>query len=249
MGFRSCCLGLAVLSALEACGASPAKAAPITVTGTAGFTLAPDRVSSIPLDLKEIPLCNFDRPGGYLVTCIAVVKPEDSDFQATFTDAGAVADALQLASAEPLSTPCGLWQVEVTLDPTRTQPLSPMVFDESSPDPGSGLFAGVLKMETNLHFTNLETGQTVDFPLPLGLGLAGPWTLAPAGTCEAGEPARLLPLAQPGPAEVLVFEDCFPVWILGRSTFTIAEDSNCQICPLPIMPVEQVNCTDPEKIH
>jgi hypothetical protein len=101
------------------------------------------------------------------------------------------ASDLSFVNAEPVETPCGPWDFTLTLDPAYLQPASPLAFEESSEDPGHGVFAGALAMNTNLHLANRATGQTADFALRLGLNLAGPWALASPGGSPGASDLKL----------------------------------------------------------
>jgi hypothetical protein len=140
-----------------------------------------------------------------------------------------MANLLDLQSAE-VETSCGIWDATLTLDPDLPQPESPLAFEEDAEDPGHGVFAGVLEMSTVLHLTNRDTGQAVDFPLRLGLGMAGPWASAPPDV----SPDPLLLFA--GIHDGIPFPDdtCIPVWVM-ESPEEVANlvAQGCRICWVP----------------
>jgi len=145
------------------------------------------------------------------------------------------ARSLQLVIAGPIDTSCGPWDATVDLDPARSQPNSTMVLEELPEDPERGVFAGVLEMSTILHFVNRDTGQTADFTLRLGLGLAGPWVVtSPGDSPTAGD---LLFLADRSGGELVASEQCGPVQVLESSDDLKGfEADECQICLTGVIP-------------
>lgn len=228
MRVRPSCLCLSLLASLWAGGAAPATAADVSHSGTVGLSLSPRSVSGIPIDVTAVSdqVCEDAQGKSPLVQCHVIVKNESVQIQVLGKQAWT--DELQLAGAEPLATPCGLWDTTLTLDPGVSQPASPIAFEARPDDLERGLFATALEMSTVLHLVHRETGRTADFPLRLALGLAGPWVFASANPPAAG---RLFLLAdQREDGQVITFENCIPAWVLDDPYLVVVPTAGCEIC-------------------
>jgi len=221
MSFQSPRVCLSVLVSLWALGVAPATAGnlvPISSRLGSGIAIDPRTLSP---QLCGTPWLS-PKP---LVKCHLIV-PNEVGTMLVDPSEGKVID-LHFTGAEPLPSTCGRWDILLTLDPTLPQPVSPFIFEERPDNPERGLFAAVLKMNTNLHLENRETGQTVDIPLLLGLGLAGPWTLAsPTGSATE---KQLLLLADREADRLIPYEDCVPAKVLNDPRFDV-ELNDCRIC-------------------
>jgi hypothetical protein len=145
----------------------------------------------------------------------------------------ATINSLEILST--VDTTCGIWDVSLTPDPNLPPRESALVFEEDPEDPGRGVFSGVVEADTILHLANRETGETADYPLSLGLGLAGPWIAAPP---ESSGPPLLFAERRDG--EILRSSTCLPAWAVRTpkdlETF-IAQ--GCPICWYPDLTVEE----------
>lgn len=233
------CLFLSLLASLWASGIAPAAA------GEMRFVLSSEAVSSLPMDLAEVAerICGpkpQPRPP-FMAKCHPIAKnnggvstqPRRSGGDGTSLTVWA--RTLWLESAEGVVTSCGIWDATVILDPALSQPNSTMVLEELPEDPERGVFAGVLEMSTILHLANRETGQTADFSLRLGLGLAGPWVVTSPGDSPVA--GNLLLLADRRGGELVASEQCGPVRVLESSDdLKGLEADDCQICLTGVIP-------------
>lgn len=216
MSTRSLCLSLSLVASLGAIGISPA---------TAGSEPAlPSRaVSPFPIDTTELAeqLCGEEDPEGGKkpnVECHAFVK---------YVKSGPAApNALRLTSAEPVSTPCGLWDALLTLDPVRLRPVSGDVSRSTSKEAAPGVSAMVLEMSTRLRFAHQETGRIVDFALRPGRG-TGSWSLSRIG--GSPDPVRLA--VEGSDDGTLTFEGCIPADIYNDPNYYFDPEEQCEVCP------------------
>lgn len=224
MSVRPSCLCLSLLAILGG-SVAPASAENVVHSGTVGLTLSPGSISGIPLDVTALAgqVCDEEQGRRPMAQCHVIVKNGHTRIDAA--EGLASAGDLRFTGAEPLSTPCGLWDTSLTLDPALPQPASPLALEERPDDPGSGLFAVVLEMNTNLRLVHRETGRTADFPLRLGLGLAGPWVVEPTSTGS-----RLHLLADRRGEMVITFESCIPVWVFDDPNYVVIPKEGCEIC-------------------
>lgn len=230
MSIRPSRLCLSLLAFLWAGGVASAEE--VFLSGETSLSVSPTSVSGIPIDVGALAgeICGEPQASRALVQCHVIVKNVAAPIIID-DEEDATVEGLRLAGAEPLETPCGLWDTTLTLDPDLPRPASPIAFTEKPGDPGHGLFAAVLEVNTRLHLVHRKTGRTADFPLRLGLGLAGPWTVAPpVAPSTAG---RLLLLADRKDDEVVVFEQCIPAWVLEDPHFLVVPDEGCKICFVP----------------
>jgi hypothetical protein len=226
MGIRlsRSCFCLSLLASLWASGAAPATADPIVPTAGVGITFSSSSVSAIPIDVEALTqgLCDTARKGtGHLVKCVVIVHNGGYGLG-------------KFTLGEPLVTPCGTWDAELTADPSGAQPSSPIAFTEVPDDPRRGVFAGIWTMNTNLHLTNRDTGQTADSELRLGFSLAGPWVLASPD--EPSTTDQRILLADYVDGEIMEFVDCIPVDIIEKysSVEIVKGYESCRVCMNPL---------------
>lgn len=122
---------------------------------------------------------------------------------------------------EPVMTSCGSWEVSLSLDPDVPQPISSMILKPGAGNPERGLFSTVLEMNLRLHLANEATGQVVDHPLGLGIGLAGSWSLtASEGLREAQ-----------GTLDLILQEYCLPMSLLEYPAYLeLYLSGECRFC-------------------
>jgi hypothetical protein len=243
MGARISTLCLAILAALSA---TKANALPVGSSITAGeiqLALSEHATSALPIDIQAMAEANC-RPTeetpqapGNLAQCRLkvstqgtsqvvqlwnpamepmVLSPELLALQATGIDLG----------GDPVETSCGIWEISLNLDTTESQPISPMALKPGSDEPGQGVFSTLLEMKVRLHLTNQTTGREIDEPLVLGLGLSGPWSLAPSDKSNRKDLSTSNLRLLHG-----VHEKCFPVWLL-QIPENLAQflSGNCSFC-------------------
>ena len=86
----------------------------------------------------------------------------------------------------------------------------------------------MLFRSVHLHLANPATRQTADYPLVLGIGLAGSWHLAPAEES---------PTAAPGTSNLRVLAgdddapDCLPTWVVDYPDLLKEYlEKGCELC-------------------
>ena len=169
MDFRPLRFCPILLTALLAGGAAPATAAPSNRPGKPAPVRSPSPAS--PPHAKrgtavaKCRIISFPTPPAPPPPIIKKVDEplEDSIMISEFESAGEVV------------TPEGTWDAALTLDPDLLQPESPAALEEMPENPERGVLAGILEMKALLRLVNRDTGQTLDWNLNLGFGLAGPW--------------------------------------------------------------------------
>lgn len=241
MDARISTLCLALLAALSA---TKATALPVGSSITAGdiqLALSEHETSALPIDVQAVAEANC-RPNeeaphspGNLAECRLKVSTHGTSQvvnlrnQATETIlARPELLALQATGihlgGEPVETSCGVWEVSLDLDTDESQPISPMALKPGSEDPGQGVFSTLLEMKVRLHLTNQTTGQEIDEPLVLGLGLSGPWSLASSDKSNRKElSGSNLRLRHSG--------KCFPVWLLQiPENLALFLSGHCSFC-------------------
>lgn len=225
MNVRPFCLCLPLLASLGILGASPAAAGSEIHAGEMELALPASPVAVIPIDTAALAeqICEEDpSKRRILVTCHAIVKSQDVADLETGA-AGAPASALRV-SAEPVTTPCGLWNATLTLAPIRLQPVFQKAFEEVSDDAERAVSAMVLEMSTNLRLANRETGQTIDFALHPGDG-TDPWGLTLTGRSRASI------LFADKSDRPLVFEGCIPRKYYDNPQYEVIDEEGCGACP------------------
>lgn len=197
---------LFLLATLWAGGAASVTASPLLPPGIVELTPSPEAIARQACDVLE-------NPGGTLSKCH--IRPDllwNSDLKSG--GAGAPADALRFVSTEAIVTPCGTWDARLTLAPSL-----------SLEDPRHG----ILEIRARLDLTHQATGRTVDYPLVLELGLAGPWVPAAPGERRGTPPRRSEPaLGSKGDEE-----DCIPAWVFEADPELAIELQleGCEACP------------------
>lgn len=244
---RPFCLCLCLLTFLGAGAGAPAGADPLPFSGEVRLALSPTAASYLPIDIGTLAERSCDLPLLYqppdgMAKCYLVVRNPPGCGGATAGKLvgngwpALVASTLEIESSEGVETSCGIWDFTLALAPGLPQPESPMVFEEAPEDPGRGVFAGVMEMSTILRLVNRDTGRSVEFPLRLGLGLAGPWVLVPPDDShgDAPAPGELLLFAERREGKLVQSEDCIPFWIVG-SPEDLADlvARGCRICWFP----------------
>jgi len=230
---------LCLLAALWA-GGAPAGADPLSLSGEVKLALSSKAASYLPIDIGALAerLCDpiTYRPPEGMAKCHLIV-PSPSGPPGNPTAAKGVvgigggmttlrASSFNLKS-EGVETSCGIWDFTLGLDPDVPQPESPLVFEENAEDPGRGVFAGVLDLSTILHLVNRETGQTADFPLRLGIGMAGPWASVPPEI--SADPLLLFGGIQDG--KLVFYDTCIPLWVIhSQEDLEKLLAEGCQIC-------------------
>jgi len=217
MSLRPSNVSLSLLIALWAGGAASATASPLFPPGSVELTLSPGPVSPLKVDLDAIAqqACGIlENPAGTLSKCR--IWPDllwNSDLKSGGT--GASAGALKFVSTETIVTSCGTWDAKLTLAPSL-----------SAKDPKHGL----LEITARLDLTHQATGRTVDYPLTLGLGLTGPWSLASPGERQGTSPRQS---HRPAFAEKGDEEDCIPAWVFETyPEFALGLlQQGCEACP------------------
>ena len=196
MGARRSTLCLALLAALSA---TKANALPVGGSITAGeiqLVLSEHATSALPIDIQAMAEANCRTTGeaqspGNLALCRLKVSTQGTSHEVGLRNPAAEPmmlrpELLKLQATgihlrgEPVETSCGVWEISLDLDTTESQPISPMALKPGSENPGQGVFSTLLEMKVRLRLTNETTGQEIDEPLVLGLGLSGPWSLAPS---------------------------------------------------------------------
>lgn len=207
MNIRLSCLCISLLAFLGASGVAPVAA------GEVVLVLPPSSATALSIEIPNLPeeVCP---PKEAIVECHVIVK-DPPEPPAPIPEIGAT----ELAGGSVVTTPCGVWDAELTLDPARLQPASPVFFQEVPGDPDHGVLAVILENRPHLHLANRETGQTADFALRPMPGLAGSWAV----TSIAESPA---PLTQ----RVITFENCIPAWVFGDPLYEVIPDARCRSC-------------------
>ncbi len=202
-------------------GAASAAVHPPVLSAEVDLVSSPRTISTLPLDVEALarrlcegggpskPVLRSDPRDGVKSKC-QITPTLVLSFEVANRGAGLSLSAHRFLSAVTVETSCGFWDATLTLDPTRPQPVTPMVF-EAADDPGRGAFAGVLTMDTQLHLANRDSGQTADFALRLGLGLR---TLRSADDTGGDD-------------------DCIPLSVVESEDLDVKEllAEGCTICP------------------
>lgn len=209
-----CLLGLLALVSLpSAVLAGPgAPPPPVVHRGTLSLDLDPAAVSFLAVDsvaLSGESLCRGTvsvdvwgtlSPRGECDLSVATPPPIGVYVDDGVPDSGTLRVAAQplgstvLPGAEPISTPCGLWDVSLILDPGGAQPVSQLVLHPDGADPAQGVFAGVMKLSGRYHFANRDKRSTLDVPAVASLDLSGHWAAVPDGGPSLGTGASNLVL-------------------------------------------------------
>ena len=218
MGIRPHCLCLTLIAALGAGGTS-LTADPLPSGGV--LALSSGSVSTIPIDADVLAptLCRPENTAStaHLVRC-------------TITVINAYPGITVSLPVGPLTTFCGLWYGKMTVNLAHFPISSTSVSGDSS----SGGFSGALAMSTSLHFTNPDTGRTVDLPLQLGSGPAGP--MVPVSP-DASRPAGSMIFFETGEEEDILkssFENCIPAWFVEEFPLYKNIGDACPVCPDPM---------------
>jgi hypothetical protein len=236
------CLGLLAVLSATAATASPADSS--ITAGEIQLALSTLETSALPIDIQALAesKCTTGGTGwwwsGNLAQCrLTVVSVGDAhlftfrvqdvpSLQTGHPDLAALQTTGMVLGGEPVETPCGVWEISLGLDTTDLQPMSPMALKPGPDDPAHGVFSTLLEMKVRLHLANQTTGQEIDEPLVLGLGLSGPWSLASSAKSKGKNLSesnlRLLHSA---------YEKCFPVWLL-QVPENLAQflSGNCRFC-------------------
>ncbi len=242
MEIRRIVLCLALLAARSAGEAVAAPVASNATDGSIQLPLSVAAASALPIDVQTLieNLCDptihqqinnlaqcrlpvpvpDDGSGSHVLRATLLLRPVQAPLPSQWQ-----ATAMALPS-DPVVSPCGPWDVSVSVNATDAQPVSPLTLTPATEDPGSGLFASVLEIRAHLLLANEITGETMDYPMVLGLDMAGPWRLASADESED------LP---PESSNLLLFADgkdhCSPVTVLEAADDLwpfVAGD--CSIC-------------------
>jgi hypothetical protein len=233
---------LCLLVCLWAGRGAPAGADPLLLSGEVSLALSPEAASFLPIDIGALaerscdPLPPPVRDG--MAKCHLIASNSGGNNGDILVAKGVwggdmttlMASDLNLDSDEGVETSCGLWNFKLTLDPDVPQAASPIVFKENSEDPGHGVFSGVMEISAVLHLVNRDTDQAVDFPLRLGLGMAGPWASVPPEV----SPDPLLLFGGFKDGQPMPYDTCIPVWVMQFPEEV--EDlvaQGCQICWYP----------------
>jgi hypothetical protein len=81
-------------------------------------------------------------------------------------------------ASTPVATACGLWDVSMSLDPDREQPVSTLAIEPSGDNTSQGVFAGAIQIAVLFHFYNRDKGTSLDLPAVVPLDLSGRWAAA-----------------------------------------------------------------------
>jgi hypothetical protein len=174
---------------------------PLVHAGSLEVEVDPATVSFLPVDSGTLAgnLCSGKPPGHWPGTltprgeCDLSVSPaprigffaRDSVADGTSAVPGSVRVSLQPASWEvwtgtlPVSTPCGLWDVSMSLDTEQEQPVSELALEPSPGLTAQGVFAGVTNAAVLYRFVERSHGTTLELPAVLPLELAGHWAAVP----------------------------------------------------------------------
>jgi hypothetical protein len=219
-----CLTLLIVLSAGAAASGGP-------TSGKIPLTLLP--VSSLPLDVKGLAesLCGPSVLGPGLAKCPLKVGGSITTTLGGYEETGIPSIKATDLSIEgtPVTSSCGTWSVSLSLDPAGPQLESVVVLAVAGGDPTHGLLASVLAVRVRLRLVNLRTGQVFDEVMRIGLGLAGPWSLASSAGATDPAMSNLLPFPE---------GNCGPVWLLEASNrvkqFWSGDD--CEVCLSTALP-------------
>ncbi len=220
MNFRRSCLCISLLAFLAASGAAPVAASDVVLV------LPLSSASAFPIMIPNLAEEVCTEPKRAIVECHVIVidplKPSPAEEEGP-------ASPMPLAGGNMVITPCGVWDARLTLDPLRLQPASPVFFQEVPGDPGHGVFAVILENRPNLHLTNRETGQTIDFALHPMPGLTGSWAVTT--TTESPDPVL---------GRVITFKNCIPQWVYTTDGYKVIPEEGCEPCPDVTPASEQV---------
>lgn len=195
-----CLLGLLASPLAAQPGSSPS---PVIRTGSLKIAIDPAAVSFLPIDSEELRtrLCSgrptVDNWGALTPRgeCnVSVAPPPDIPLyvDSVFPRGSSLGVSLHPGGAEiwrgsaPVDTPCGLWDLSLTVDPDSAQPASELDLETSGESPAQGVFAGVMKLAVHYRFFNRTKGASYELPAVVALELSGHWGAVPEGGPSLG---------------------------------------------------------------